>query len=75
MGKMADYADQKKFEVLAAKGLIENFGQLLHMRESLTSEIGEMTKVLQEMHTELTNVEYMLFEVKEQLETRGIKVE
>lgn len=68
MGKMSDYADKQRFKGSALRKLKDNYEQLLAMREDLTSGIASMTEVLHEMHNELTNVEYMIFEVKNKLE-------
>lgn len=75
MGKMSEYANSKSFETLVANGLVENFTKLLSIRDGLTSEIEEISAVLKDLHMELVNVDDMLFEIKEKLESKGIKVE
>lgn len=75
MGKMSDYASNKKVEVSTANGLLVNLRTLWEIREGLTEEIEKVTEVLKGLHMELVNVEDMVFEIQEKLESRGIKVE
>lgn len=75
MGKMTEYANQKCFESLAANGLLEQFTKLLNIRDGLTSEIQSISQILKDLNMELVNVEDMLFEIKEKLESKGINIE
>lgn len=75
MGKMSEYVNNKQIEVKTSNGLIINYRKLWEIREGLTSEIEVMTDVLKSLHNELVNVDDMIFEIQEKLESRGIKVE
>ena len=74
MGKMAEYVNNKQIEVQASNGLIVNYRKLWEIRESLTSEIKLMSDALKGLHSDLVNVDDMIFEIQEKLESRGIKV-
>jgi hypothetical protein len=75
MGRMSDYVNNKQLEVKTSNGLIVNYRKLWEIREGLTNEIEAMSDVLKSLNMELVNVDDMIFEIQEKLESRGIKVE